>query len=336
MKRVGGLLDRMIERENILGAFLKAARGRQLSPAVRSFRETFDRNVDAIQKNLRAGEGPMGAYSKFVIFDPKRREIHAASFQERVRQHAIIQVCGPILQRSALHYSFACRKGRGTLAAVKWAQRCSRRHGFFLKLDVARYFDSIRHDLLEEQLARLFREREVLNLFRRVLGSYHTTPGRGIPIGTLTSQYLANFFLDPMDHWITQQERPNAYARYMDDFALWGSSLEEMPDRCERIRVWLMENCGLTLKSKTHWGRCQHGMEFLGFRVRNGQLLAGRRMRRRYRARLMEHGEAYVQGRLDDAGYQRRLMAATAYVKQANGVRWRGRILRSLPQFEDL
>jgi hypothetical protein len=134
-----------------------------------------------------------------------------------VLHHALMNVCEPVLERAAIFDSFACRKGKGRLAAIERAQVYAGRHGWFLKMDVRKYFDSVPHRTLEGLLARKFKDPAVLALFGAILASYETTPGRGLPIGNLTSQHFANFYLGRLDRFVKEVLQCLAYVRYSGD-----------------------------------------------------------------------------------------------------------------------
>ena len=103
-----------------------------------------------------------------------------------------MNVCEPVFERAAVFDSYACRRGKGQLAAVRRAASFARRYGWFLKMDVRKYFDSVDHSILMALLRRKFKDATVLGLFDQVLASYHTQEGCGLPIGNLTSQHFAN------------------------------------------------------------------------------------------------------------------------------------------------
>jgi len=145
--------------------------------------------VLAVKKEFVAdGENSFWTFCYFTIHDPKERTICAANFRERVMHHALMNVCEPALERAAIFDSYACRQGKGQLAAVQRAESYARRYGWFLKLDVRKYFDSIDHAVLRGLLREKFKDVVVLALFDQVLASYQTAPGRGLPIGNLTAQ----------------------------------------------------------------------------------------------------------------------------------------------------
>ncbi len=148
MKRAGGLMALVAEPENLRRAFLKAASGKRGKADCLAFQARLDENLGTLREELLAGKVRVGDYHLFTIFDPKERTICAASFGQRVLHHAVMAVCEPVLERAAVFDSYACRKGKGRLAAVERAGGYARRHEWFLKMDVRKYFDSIHHGTL--------------------------------------------------------------------------------------------------------------------------------------------------------------------------------------------
>lgn len=190
---------------NLRLAFWKAAKSKRAKADCRAFQDQLDQNLTALRAELLLGHVAIGGYHTFTIQDPKQRTICAASFPDRVLHHALMNVCEPVLERAAIFDSYACRKGKGQQAAVHRAASYARRHEWFLKMDIRKYFDSIGHAVLRGLLHRKFKDAGVMDLFDRILASYQTAPGRGLPIGNLTSQHFANFYLAPLDRFIKEQ-----------------------------------------------------------------------------------------------------------------------------------
>ena len=156
----------------------------------------------------------------FRILDPKPRLIHAPGFPDRVLHHAIMAHAGPVLDRGLVDDTYACRTGKGTLAAVQRACAQAGRFAWFAQIDIRAYFASIGHERLLALLQRRFRDRDLLALLRRIVGAHQPTAGCGLPIGTLTSQYFANFYLNGLDRLLLEHMRVRGYVRYLDD-AVW-------------------------------------------------------------------------------------------------------------------
>jgi hypothetical protein len=176
-------------------------------------------------------------------------------------------IAEPILDAYQIDDAYACRKGKGTRKAVLKAKKFSAAHDWYLKMDIRRYFDSIDHEILLKLLSRKFKDKELNNLFRTLLGTYHTKNGKGLPIGNLISQHFANFYLATFDHWIKEERKIKGYLRYMDDFIVFGDKKETLKKELRLIESYLSEFLELKLKDATQLNRCQRGMPFLGYRI---------------------------------------------------------------------
>lgn len=321
MKRVGGLFDAMADRQTLGMAAWRAARGKRQRPEVRQFLQNLDVEASRISRDLRAGEYQFGKYQSFSVRDPKTRIIHAPPFRDRVVHHAIIAVAGPVFEKGAVPESHACRLGHGQSKAMASARRWVRPGDWFLKGDVAKFYDSVDHDRLREALARRFRERRLLRLLDGLLDSYCTTQGHGLPIGALTSQYLGNFFLDPFDHWMLQKRRHHRYIRYMDDFVCMGPEASLKETRIEAHAV--LSGLGLSLKHGAVLNRCDLGVPWLGFTVYPNRVRLNRAGRRRLRRRLKDIERGWERGRISDEDLQARSVALFAHAAHADDMAWR-------------
>jgi retron-type reverse transcriptase len=330
MKRFAQLLPRIATRENLALAFHKAAAGKRRSPAVLRFTVHLDHALNTLVRELAEGSWQPGAFHRFLVRDPKLRVIHAAPFRDRVVHHALMNVAGPCFEHGAIAHSYACRQGRGNLAAVQHAARCTRAHRFFLKLDIRRYFDSIDHATLRTLFRRRFKDGAFLHRLDVVLDSFRVSPGRGLPIGTLSSQYFANFHLDGLDHWIAETLRCPAYVRYMDDFILWHDDAAVLARWLGEVRAWLAEERRLELKGTPRVAPCRDGVPFLGYRLTPAGVLLGRPARRRFGRRLREGEAAATAGRVTSRDLQRRTDALLAFVQIAECQVWRRRLVATL------
>ena len=143
--------------------------------------------------------------------------------EDRIVHHALCHVIEPIWEARFIHDSYACRVGKGTLAALNRAQHFARQYRYVLSLDVREFFPSVDHAVLEATLARHLTDRRVRDLCHTILASggdllaeeytpvffpgddlFATLRPRGLPIGNLTSQFWANVFLHPLDMFIKQ------------------------------------------------------------------------------------------------------------------------------------
>ena len=221
MKRARIDLERIAAFDNLLQAAMRAARGKRLRPDVRAFLGDLDANLARLAQAILTGTAPAGSYRRLVVFEPKRRVIHAACFADRVLHHAVINHAGPVLEGAMVRMSFACRPGKGVLAAVERAQAAIQRYPWYVKIDIRGDFPSIDYGILLALLERRFKGTGFLGLLRRIVEGYEDAPRKGLPIGALTSQYFANDYLDGLDRHILEVLRARDHARYMDDVLWW-------------------------------------------------------------------------------------------------------------------
>ncbi|MCX6879307.1 MAG: reverse transcriptase/maturase family protein [Verrucomicrobia bacterium] len=323
MKRAGNLLGRITAPENLRLAFWKAAKGKWSRPATREFSRRLEAEVARLASGLADGSFPFGAYRSFRVFDPKERWIHAAAFPERVAHHAIMNLCEPVFERAAVFDSFACRKGKGQVAAGERARRHARWFPWFLKMDVRKYFDSIPHARLLDLLERLFKDPALLDLFRKIVGSYETHPGHGLPIGSLTSQYFANHFLTGLDRFARETLRAPGYVRYMDDFALWHPDKGFLKEARDRIIDWLAAERGLVVKPEPLLNRTERGMDFLGLRIFPNTVRLNHRSKIRFLRRLRALEGMESAGLISEAELQCRATCLVAFTRHADTLAFR-------------
>jgi len=322
MKRIGNLFESVLDRDNLRLAASKALRGKRDRPDARAFVAQLDDHLAEMARQLRAGDFPLGRFRQFVIHDPKERVISAPPFAERVLHHALMNVCEPHFERWLIADTFACRVGKGRDAALARARRFAGRFPFFLKLDVRKFFDSVPHDRLLERLARRFKDPALLELFGRIVRSFRASLGRGLPIGSLTSQHFANFYLGWFDRFVKETLRLRGYARYMDDMALWADDRRALRTALEAGERFLADELGLMLKPTPYLNRTAHGMDFLGFRVHRDRLELNRNSKVRFRRRLNRLETEYAAGRIGEAALQRRATALTAFTRAAGASSW--------------
>ena len=151
MHREKRLFARVTEFANLARAFRDASAGKRDRPEVQEFEHHLETRLWEFRREVEAGTYRWGAYRRFLIRDPKRREIRAAPFRDRVLHHALFNVLDPILTGGFIADTYACIPGRGTHRAVRRYRefaRARRDTGHALQCDIQRYFASVDHDIL--------------------------------------------------------------------------------------------------------------------------------------------------------------------------------------------
>lgn len=301
MKRHSGLFERIARFDNLLQAARKSAQGKRNKPSVARFEFHLEQELLTLQQDLKNGGYQPGSYFTFEVRDPKRRAICAAPFRDRVVHHAVCDVLEPYLEQRLISDTYACRRGKGTHAAIARAQQFARRYRYFAKCDVRKYFQSIDHSLLQGLLARLFKDPALLGLLSRIIAHAppDATPGKGLPIGNLTSQHFANLYLGELDHYLKARRRIKGYLRYMDDLVLFADDKPMLHRWLADLRRFLQETLRLELKQgATLLAPVTEGIPFLGFRVYSGVIRLDKRGLRRFRRNVRGRERAYRAGRL--------------------------------------
>ena len=306
---MGELYARLCSWDNLYLAYRRAAKGKRGKVPAARFEYRLEDNLITLQQALQAKSYRPGAYYSFYIHEPKQRLISAAPFRDRVVHHALCNVIEPRFERSFIWDSYANRVGKGTHRALARCQQFARRYRYALQCDVVQFFPSIDHAVLRRSLARKIADADVRWLIDQILKSgqgvlseeYRMVyfPGddlwaavrpRGLPIGNLTSQFWANCYLNPFDHFVKRELRCQAYLRYVDDFLLfaddkatlwrWKAAIER---RLQRFR--------LTIHPGAHPRPVTEGLPFLGFVIYPDR----RRLKRRKGIHFWQHLRDLVQ-----------------------------------------
>ncbi len=333
MKRKGYLFEQVVEFRNLRRSALRAARGKYLTTEMAVFLVHLESEVLKLQRELTEGAYCPGKHNIFSIYDRKPRRICAAPFRDRVLHHTVSVVLEPMFERYAIFDSYACRPGKGAHAAIVRAQSWTRAGGYYLKLDIARYFDSVDHQILLALLQRQIKDRRMLGLLGQIIDAAppHTQPGKGLPIGNLTSQHFANFYLGKLDHFVKGSLQVRKYLRYMDDMVLFSQEKAKLWEFHEQCRAFLEEELALSLNpTRTTIAPISEGLPWLGFRVWPSTLRMTSETKQRFCKKFREGWRAYQGGHEDEDTWLRRASSLLGHILQANTVHFR----RSY--FEDL
>ena len=317
MKRVNHLIEPIADPDNLRLAFWKASMGKRHTSAVLKFQADLDHNLFQLRTHIQEGRVQVGKYSIFTIYEPKERKICASAFPEQVLHHALMNVCHDYFERKQIYDSYASRIGKGSHAAIRRAMDFHRQNAFYLKLDVRKFFASVHHQVIMDQLKRLFKDKILLGIFYQIIDSYSDSPQRGLPIGSLCSQYLANHYLCGLDHYIKEALRMRAYVRYMDDMVLWHRDKPKLKDALAKIEEFVDRDLRCSLKP-IQLNKTTHGLPFLGFRFFPSGIRLNQQSKRRFIRKFRILETKYHQGEWDEATCQRRGLPLLAFIQQGD------------------
>lgn len=244
-----------------------------------------------------------GKMTAFAVQDPKLREIFAPGFRDRLAQQWLVSVIGPTIERGWIDDCFSNRIGKGTHSATGRLQRFMRMpaHSHYCQMDIRSFFPSINRPILlthwQAELSRLPHPEQTLRqldavaqkiilqnpthpkpalsgnlaLLRQIpphKSLFHAQPNIGLPIGSLSSQFFSNVYLNPLDQFVKHQLKIRGYLRYVDDFIILGNEPKELLEQMRRINQFLQDRLQLQLHpDKTVLQRVDQGANFLGYIV---------------------------------------------------------------------
>lgn len=314
MKRDATTLREVANWQWLCECAARAAKGKRHRSSVQRYFGAFERNTINVQQALFNAQIPQQKYRSFTITDPKPRVIHAAPFADRVAHHAIIGRLSPRFERAQVDSSYACRPGKGVHAAILQARRIAIKSPWLLKMDVHSYFAQIDHQILQSLLTRLYKDPGLLALLWNVIDSYSTEPGRGLPIGALTSQYFANHYLDAVQRFLRVDTAAIDELRYMDDIWVGCASKSAAVDITGQVNEWLQNRRNLALKP-VMIQRSSVGLPFCGFCISSRRLVPGKRRRRAVKNHYHKISADFQSGLITESECQSQICSTAALLK---------------------
>jgi retron-type reverse transcriptase len=255
-------------------------------------------NILCLHQELAEKTYRHGPYQAFKINDPKPRDIHKASVRDRLLHHAIYRILYPYFDRQFIYDSYSCRLEKGTHKAINHfrslAQKVScnnTRTVWILKCDIKKFFANIDHTILLGILAEHVSDKEIIWLLENIVGSFETArphpsllltgegaaepsprgegrvrSGIGLPLGNLTSQLLANIYMNEFDQFVKRELKVENYIRYADDFVILHESKDYLKNLLPKISEFLQTKLKLALHpDKVFIKTFVSGVDFLGW-----------------------------------------------------------------------
>lgn len=259
------LFPKMLNAEYIRRCIHRAARGKGNRPDVVNVLNNEDEIIYQIQSILQEGKiiDYIPKHEVFKINDgisKKVRYIVKPCFFEQIIHHMVMGVLKKHIMSGMYEYNCGSIPKRGGNYAKNVVEKYihSHKHGgkinYCLKLDVHHFFQSINHLILKKFLMKSIKDSEIITILDIIIDTYSDHKDEngvdcGLPIGFYTSQWLANWYLQGLDHYIKQVLKADFYVRYMDDMVIFAESKSELRTMLNGISVY-MNNLGLSINSK--------------------------------------------------------------------------------------
>jgi len=292
-----------VELEALFTAYFECRKNKRNTTNALTFEVDYENNLVQLCEEINSGTYKIGRSIAFIVDKPVKREIFAADFKDRVVHHLIIGKLNHLFEKQFIYDSYSCRVGKGTHFGIgridKFIRQCSlnyTKNCYILKLDLQGFFMSINKTILFAKLEKFIKEKYqahdkelIIKLSKQVIFNdptknciikryksdwvnlpqtkslFHSKPNCGLPIGNLTSQVFANFYMDSFDHFIKHDLKIRYYGRYVDDFVIVHEDKEFLKKLISKLSEYLQTELQVTIHPKKIY--LQHyskGAKFLG------------------------------------------------------------------------
>lgn len=271
MKRIGNLFEKIVSLDNIKLAIIEASRNKRNRKEVRTVFDNIDFFVPLIQEmliNKTFKNSEVIHRTRIEKLNGKVREISVLPFfPDQIIHHALMRVLEPVMKRGMYYYCCANVKGRGEKhirVNISYALKHDFKHTkYCLKMDIKKYYPSISTSMLKNKLRRVIKDKNALWLLDTIIDIQE----KGLPLGTYTSQWLANFYLQDADHFIKEKLQASYYYRYADDLVILGSNKRKLRKMKDAIVDYLKQE---SLEIKDSWRIFkvdeENDIDFVGYR----------------------------------------------------------------------
>lgn len=302
--------------EELFSAYFDCRKNKRNTLNALKFEKHLEQNVFDLIDDIYQGKYQIGRSIAFIVNKPVKREIFAADFRDRVVHHWLINKLNPLFEKIFIQDSYACRVGKGTHYGVKRAdtfiKACSENHTincYILKLDIQGFFMHINRNLLFKMLEMFVHKHYtqpdkalVLEITKKIIFNqpthnciikgnkkdweglpknkslFHSPPNCGLPIGNLTSQVFANFYMHQFDAYVTKELGLKYYGRYVDDFVIVHPNNEYLKSLIPQLSNFLLSTLQLSLHPmKIYLQHYSKGVKFLGTVIKPNRIYIANR-----------------------------------------------------------
>lgn len=316
MKRHGNLFRQIADLDNLYEAYRNARKGKSWQDTIMMFEENLEGNLARIRESLLSKEYTTAPYRSKVVQEPKRRRIYILPFDpDRIVQHAIIQVLGPMWDKLFIYHSYSSRVGKGMHKASKMAMEYLRKNRYVLKADISKFYPSIDHDILFDIVRHKIKCEDTLWLLKDIIYSFDGD--KNVPIGNYTSQWFGNLYLNELDQWIKHEQGGKYYIRYCDDFILFSNDKRYLHRVKDRMEKFLERRLKLSFSRWSVFPVSQ-GIDYLGYRHFPGYILLRKSTAKRVKKRMAQLPKLLKAGQISMRQFRSSIESTKGWMQWAN------------------
>lgn len=301
--KINNIYEIICSDENLYKAYLTARKNKRYRSDVMRYTDNLEKNLTSLKKKLLNKDFTYPRFNRFYVYDPKLRLICAETFEDVVEDTAFYQVLNPLFIKGYITHSYACIPERGQIAAVlklhEWLKYVNRyryrdeKQGipvredhkwYYLKLDFSKYFYRVDHEVIKKRIDKKVKDKDVRKwLYTRFDNPYEKfglplgkrpeevpyeewLSDKGMPIGTIPSQMLANLYNDALDQYCKRELQIRYYIRYQDDIIILHNDKKQLHEWHKKIEKYALEEMKMHLNDKTCLRPITLGIDFCGYK----------------------------------------------------------------------
>jgi RNA-directed DNA polymerase len=342
-----------IKLEELFEAYFACRKNKRNTTNAISFEVDYEQNLVQLYNDINNGSYQIGKSIAFIVDHPVKREIFAAEFRDRIVHHWLIGKLNPLFEKHFIYDSYACRIGKGThfgikriASFIKYASKKYTQDCYVLKLDILGYFMHINRNILFEKLQLFincnykFEDKDLItNLCQKIIYNdptqnciikgkktnwndlpknkslFHSPKDCGLPIGNLTSQVFANFYMNHFDQYLKNELNVGLYGRYVDDFVIIHPDKEYLKSLIPIFSSYLRSTLQLTLHPKKIY--LQHyskGVQFLGTVIKPNRIYIANRTKGNFYNAIQKHNKVVQNSKPSRAEQKQFLSSMNSYL----------------------
>lgn len=257
----------------MLCAWQEFKRGKATRHDIQQFAFNLEENIFCLHEELKNKTYSHSPYQSFYIQDPKLRHIHKACVKDRVVHQALFRVLYHYFDKKFIFDSYSCRLNKGNHKAVYRLDKLIRKASldyqkpvFALKCDIRKFFANIDQEILLSLLQKTIKDQDAIWLIKKIIDSFSSSPGNGLPLGNVTSQLFSNIYLNELDYFVKHSLKQKLYIRYCDDFIILHEDKKYLENLVLQIVNFLQDRLKLSLHpNKITIRKANQGVDFLGY-----------------------------------------------------------------------
>ena len=325
MKIAPTTFEKMISLDHLFLCWDQFKRGKHKRKDIQHFERHLEDHIFTLHEDLQTFQYHHGPYTHFYVFDPKKRYISKALVRDRLVHQMVYNLLQEVYERQFIFHSFSGRKGKGTHLGIthlhrmiKKASHNGKKPCYALKMDIKSFFDTIDHRILKNLIQQRIHDKKILTLIFKIIESFTIAPFKGLPIGNITSQILANIYLHEFDLFIKHILRESYYLRFCDDCLFLSQNKNHLAFLITPIRKFLFQNLTLDLHpQKLFIRKATQGTDFLGYNLFLKHRLVRTKTKKRLKRKLKKAYKSFVLGKIDVSSMDQKLQSYLGILSHA-------------------